>query len=323
MKDAEHKECNTPVALIIFNRADTTRKVLEVLRQIQIKELFVIADGPRNDNILDQKLCIEARSVIDEVDWPCKVHRNFQDKNLGCGHNPARGLDWVFKQVDQCIILEDDCIPHLSFFPYCEQILERYSTDSRVMMVSGNNHLLNKVQIPDSYFFSINTQTHGWATWKRAWKKYDFYMTDWPIVGTFEWLNNCLSHRRYAKGWLKTLNTTYYEANNNRKCSVWDFQWTYICWKNNALNIIPSVNLVTNAGYGENATHQTPLDHPLANLALKEMEFPLKHPVEMIQNYNADLVLRETVYGLRPIYKKVYFKLIKIFKNFFYNFKIK
>jgi len=302
----------TPVALIIFNRAETTRKVLDVLRKAQVKELFVIADGPRSDMLTDKKLCSEARAVIDEIDWACEVHRNFHDLNLGCGHNPATGIDWVFTHVDECIILEDDCIPHLSFFPYCQEMLELYRNDTRIMMVSGNNHLLNKVQIPDSYFFSINTQTHGWATWKRAWKKYDFYMTDWPVVGEFEWLNNFLGNRRYAKGWLKTLSTTYYEANNNPKYSIWDFQWTYTCWKNHALNIIPSVNLVTNAGYGENATHQMTLDHPLANLPLNEMKFPLKHPVEMLQNYNADLALRETVYGLRPIYKRIYFKLLRI-----------
>ena len=313
MKGSDCIGFNTPVALIIFNRADTTRMVLDVLREIKVRDLFVIADGPRDDNQEDQALCMEARAVIDEIDWPCKVNRHFHDKNLGCGHNPASGIDWVFSQVDECIILEDDCIPHLSFFPYCQEMLERYMNDTRIMMVSGNNHLLNKAQIPDSYFFSINTQTHGWATWKRAWEKYDFYMTDWPVVGTFEWLNNFLNHERYAKGWLKILTSTYYEANNNPKCSIWDFQWTYACWKNHALNIIPSVNLVSNAGYGENATHQMPLDHPLANLPQNEMKFPLTHPVVILPNYDADLVLRETVYGLRPLYKRVYLKLLRMF----------
>jgi len=303
---------STPVALIIFNRAETTRKVLDVLRKAQVKELFVIADGPRSDKITDLKHCSEARAVIDEIDWPCKVNLKYQDENLGCGHNPARGIDWVFTQVDECIILEDDCIPDLSFFPFCQEMLARYKEDSRIMMVSGNNHLLDKINISTSYIFSINTQTHGWATWKRSWEKYDFYMADWPTVRSLKWLNNLLGNKRYAKGWLKTFDTSYDEANNNPKCSVWDFQWTYICWKNHALNIIPCVNLVTNAGYGENGTHQTPIDHPLANLPLRTMSFPLKHPVVMIPDYNADLVLRTTVYGYKPLYKKIFSKLIKI-----------
>jgi len=312
MKEPEYMAFTTPVALIIFNRPDTTRKVLDVLRKVKVSELFVIADGPRIDSSSDPQLCTETRSVIDEIDWPCNIYRHFHDKNLGCGHNPATGIDWVFSQVDECIILEDDCIPHLSFFPYCQEMLDRYKNDTRIMMVSGNNHLLNRIQIPESYFFSINTQTHGWATWRRAWEKYDFYMTDWPLVGTFEWLNNLLNHRRYAKSWLKILNWTYHEANKNPEYSVWDFQWTYACWKNHALNVIPSVNLVTNAGYGENSTHEMPSDHPLANLPLNEMKFPLKHPIVTFQNYKADMVLRETVYGLRPLYKRIYFKLLRI-----------
>jgi len=315
MSTPESKVFSTPVALIIFNRAETTRKVVDVLRKVQAKELFVIADGPRSGKDTDHQLCMEARAVIDEIDWPCKIHRKFQEQNLGCGHNPAAGIDWVFSRVEECIILEDDCIPDLSFFPYCQEMLQRYKNDSRIMMVSGNNHLLGKSHISDSYFFSINTQTHGWATWKRAWDKYDFYMKDWPTIKSIEWLTNLLGNRRYANGWMKTLDATYDEANNNLKCSVWDFQWTYICWKNHALNIIPSVNLVTNAGYGENATHQTPVDHPLANLPLEIMSFPLKHPAAMIPDYSADLVLRTTVYGFRPLYKRIFFKLIKILSS--------
>jgi len=312
MSDIESSGFSTPVALIIFNRAETTRQVLNVLRKVQPKQLFVIADGPRADKPDDQRLCMAAREVVNEIDWPCNVSRHFHDKNLGCGHNPATGLDWVFEHVDNCIILEDDCIPDISFFTYCQELLEKYKDNPRIMMISGNNHLLGKKNITDSYFFSINTQTHGWATWKRAWEKYDFNMNDWPKVRSLDWLTNYLGSKKHAKGWLKTFDTVYDEANNNPKCSYWDFQWTYICWKNNALNIIPCSNLVTNTGYGENATHQTPLDHPLANLPLQEMKFPLKHPDEMVQDYCADSVLQTTVYGFSSVFKRVYLKFLRV-----------
>ncbi len=315
MSSAEFQGSTIPVALIIFNRASTTRKVLEVLRQVRPQTLFVIADGPRAGVPDDEKLCSEARAVIDEIDWPCDVRRRFLDANLGCGHSPAQGLDWVFSQVEVCIILEDDCAPDVSFFPFCQEMLERYQHDRRIMMISGNNHLLGRKAIPDSYLYSINTQTHGWATWRRAWAEYDFFMSDWPALRSLEWLANHLGNREYAKWWLKVFDRAYQEAKSNPRCSYWDFQWTYACWKNHALNVIPCSNLVTNLGYGDNATHPTPLDHPLANLSVGAMRFPLKHPAAMIQDYEADRILSETVYCYRPWYKRVFPKLLKVAKN--------
>ena len=315
MISTEFESSPTPVVLIIFNRAATTRKVLEVLRQVRSQTIFVIADGPRAGAPDDTKLCAEARAVIDEIDWPCDVRRRFLDENLGCGHSPARGLDWVFSQVESCIILEDDCAPDVSFFTFCQEMLARYQDDKRVMMVSGNNHLLDKKIIEDSYLYSINTQTHGWATWRRAWAEYDFFMEDWPTLRSVEWLTNYLGNRKYAEGWLNTFDIAYKEAKLNPKCSYWDFQWTYTCWKNHALNIIPCSNLVTNLGYGDDATHPTPLDHPLANLSVVAMRFPLKHPAAMIQDYGADAILSETVYGYRPLYQRVYSKLFRLLKS--------
>lgn len=306
---------STPIALIIFNRVDTTRKVIDILRTIKPKFLYVIADGPRVDVPADVELCYLARSVIDEVDWPCQIFKRYLDVNLGCGHSPAQGLDWVFSQVDSCIILEDDCAPDVTFFSFCEEMLIRLRDDDRVMMVSGNNHLMGEYVCSDSYFYSINTQTHGWATWRRAWAKYDFYMNDWPTISSTNWLTNFLGSKKYADIWFKTFENAYREANSNLKCSYWDFQWTFACWRNHALNVIPSCNLVTNLGYGDNATHPTPIDHPLANLPVKSIEFPLKHPIGMIQSYDADWILSKTVYGYRPIYQRIYLKILRILKS--------
>lgn len=306
-----------PVALIIFNRPDATRQVIEVLRRVKIEKLFVIADGPREGRPSDSDLCNKTRLVIDEIDWPCEVHRRFLKANIGCGHGPAKGLDWVFEQVDRCIILEDDCIPDVSFFLYCNELLEKYANDERVMMISGNNHLLDKAAIFDSYCFSINTQCHGWATWSRAWNNFDFYIQDWPQLRSLKWLTHYLGNHRYAKGWLTTFDEAFEETKINPRCSYWDFQWTFACWKNSALNIIPSVNLVTNVGYGDDATHPTPIDHPLARLPAHEMPFPLRHPVGITRNYEVDIALRETAFGHRPLYQKVLRKLIRVSRKFF------
>lgn len=300
-----------PVALIIFNRPEFTRNVLALLKKVQVPRLFVIADGPREGVLTDIDLCEATRNVIKEIDWDCNVSLRFLDRNLGCGHSPAKGLDWVFEHVDSCIVLEDDCLPDESFFYFCTDLLNKYLNDSRIMMISGNNHLLGRVKTSDSYFFSVHTQTHGWATWARAWKLYDFYMSDWPRARSITWLSNKLGSSRYAKKWVKTFDDAYQESNSNPKCSYWDFQWTYICWKNNGLVIIPSVNLVKNIGYGDVGTHISSIDHPLANLPAQSIEFPLIHPVGVMRNYDVDIVLGEIVYGNLPIYKRAIRKLSK------------
>ena len=220
-------ECISPVALFIFNRPEITQQIVEILQRINIPTLFVVADGPRPGNLGDEVLCRQTREIVDSISWDCKIHKLYREVNVGCGHSPAQGLDWVFSQVDRCIILEDDCIPHPSFFRYCSELLERYLVDPRIMMISGDNYLLGSYPISDSYLFSINTQTHGWATWRRAWERYDFYMKDWPQVRSLSWLNQLLANKSYAKSWLKNFDFAYYEANHNPNCTFWDYQWIY------------------------------------------------------------------------------------------------
>lgn len=303
---------NSPVAIFIFNRPEFTQILIDVLLQVGIKHLLVIADGPRSGIDADIDSCNKARSIVDSIDWGCKVDRLYRDENLGCGHGPSMGLDWVFSQVDRCIILEDDCIPDPSFFQYCDELLDRYFADSRIMMISGDNYLLNKHQVSDSYFFTINTQTHGWATWRRAWDMYDFYMSDWPAIRSSEWLTVLLGDRGYANSWIKNLDYAYRESNQNPKCSFWDYQWKYTCWKNSALNICPAVNLISNIGYGDFGTHTHEKRHALAALSSSEISFPLRHPAGVIRDYIADQVLKETGFGYRPIHAKILRKIRSI-----------
>src|SRR6185436_19386626 len=184
MQSVAKQPCSVPVALIIFNRPDLTARVFEAIRQAQPRQLFVIADGPRNPD--DERLCNEARQVVAHVDWKCDVRTDFSQTNLGCGRRPASGIDWVFSQVAEAIILEDDCIPAPSFFHFCERLLEHYRNDTRVMHISGNNYLPADKRSSEreaqsrSYYFSKYTFSCGWATWRRAWKHYDSALASWP-----------------------------------------------------------------------------------------------------------------------------------------------
>src|SRR5215831_13781675 len=162
-----------PVALFVFNRPKLTATVYERIRAARPRRLLVVADGPRPFRPEDRQLCRATRQIVSAPDWACELLTNFADENLGCGRRMSSGLDWVFQQCSEAIILEDDCVPCESFFSFCSEMLNRYREDARIMHVSGNNFQDGRTRGRGSYFFSRYTLSWGWATWRRAWSHYD------------------------------------------------------------------------------------------------------------------------------------------------------
>jgi hypothetical protein len=231
------------VAILIFNRPDTTARVFEAIRQARPPRLLVVADGPRADRPAEAELCAATRAIVEQVDWPCSVQRNYSPTNLGCRERVASGLEWVFGQVEEAIILEDDCLPEASFFPFCQQLLERYRHDERIMMIGGTNYLLDRLQIRESYFFSRYYPIWGWASWRRAWKKYDLAMGDWPRLKSQGQLRSF-----YSQGFMRSHVARMFDAAYHGRINTWDIQWFYSCLFNNGLSLIPRVNLISNIG---------------------------------------------------------------------------
>src|ERR1700726_626208 len=182
----------TPVTFIVFNRPERTAEVFAAIRAARPSQLFVIADGPRANMEADASKCAAVRAVIAGVHWPCQVRRCFSDANIGLRRNISEGLDWVFDQVERAIILEDDCLPHPSFFPFCEELLNHYAEDRQIAMISGTNfdpaHLAPSGD--ESYYFSRFCHIWGWATWRRAWKLCDHEMKEWPPLRRTNWLRD-------------------------------------------------------------------------------------------------------------------------------------
>lgn len=255
---------------MIFNRPDCTARVLEAVSRAKPPVLLVVADGPRAEHPGDERLVVEARALIDRVDWPCEVFTCYSDVNLGCGRRVASGLDWVFSKVPEAIILEDDCLPHPTFFRYCEELLRRYGDDERVHMIGGSNP--TGMHGGYSYHFSRSYHIWGWASWARAWRHYDYEMREWPRLRETDWLKRHLGDRRAVR-----LARFWFDATYARP-TQWDFQWTFSGWLGDALAVTPSVNLVSNIGYGEGATHLHDVKHPFAGLPVHSMSFPLRHP---------------------------------------------
>ena len=267
----------TPVAFIIFNRPDTTARVFAEIAKAKPPKLLVIADGPRADREGEAAQCAAARAIIERVDWPCEVLTNFAAENLGCKRRVSSGLDWVFAQVEEAIILEDDCVPHPDFFRYCETLLARYRDDERVMMICGSNFLENVPALPESYFFTNYYPIWGWAGWRRAWKLYDVEMKSWPAMkksGQLRWL---FSHEELAR---------YYEAMFDligRGFDTWDIQWWYACVMAHGLAIMPRGNLIANVGM--TGTHTATQRDLHTNLPTFPFADPVVHPGHVVADY--------------------------------------
>ncbi len=277
-------QVRTPVVLIIYNRPETTERVLRQIARAKPTELLVIGDGPKTDCPEDAARCMAARSVIEHVDWKCDVSTNLSESNMGCRQRVSSGLEWTFDIVDRAIILEDDCVPDLSFFRFCEELLERYRDDERVMHISGTNFQFGRRRGRASYYFSRYAHIWGWASWRRAWRHYDAGMKEWASGMNRGALLMMFQDRMERRFW-----EWAWDGTCSGKIDTWDFQWGFSCLSQNGLAVTPNVNLVSNIGFGQNSTH-TNRKNRLAELPVSPIEFPLLHPTVFLADSEADEV---------------------------------
>lgn len=257
----QDKQLDTPILLMIFNRPETSDKSFEVVRKMKPRQLFICADGPRKSRPDDNAKCEKARKIAERVDWPCELKTLFQKENLGCGLGSITGINWMFENVDRGIIMDDDCIPDPSFYYFCQELLEKYKDNPKIMHISGNNFQEGKKRGDASYYFSKYTHNWGWATWARAWKYNDFYMISPEL-----------------------------------QKHIWDKQWLNSVHRKGGLSILPNVNLVSNIGSGEDATHTSGITE-YSNMPAQTMQFPLIHPKNIRRDIGADYFTYRKVFG--------------------------
>ncbi|MDP8933566.1 MAG: glycosyltransferase family 2 protein, partial [Cyanobacteriota bacterium] len=254
--------------------------------------------------------CAAARAIIERVDWDCQVLKNYSETNLGCRLRVSSGLDWVFDTVEEAIILEDDCAPHPTFFPFCAELLEYYRHDYRIGSISGQNVQFGRKRTDYSYYFSRYTHCWGWASWRRAWKYYDLNMKLWPEVRDGNFLMDILGNQKAAKDWAKTFQITY-----DKQVDTWDYQWTFACWIQSSVTVLSNVNLVSNIGYGTESTHTAEEASKYSNMPVEAIDFPLKHPPFVVRDLQADEFTENTLYDYNPVLsKKIKRRLKQILK---------
>jgi len=283
----------TPILLLVFNRPEQALKVLEQIRQQRPERLFIAADGPRPGKAGEEHLCRETRkALLEGVDWSCDVQTLFRPKNLGCGKAVSSAVSWFFECVEEGIILEDDCVPDPTFFSFCEEMLAHYRTDPDVMHINGSNYQEGKKRGKGSYYFSRYAHVWGWASWRRAWKQYDFTLErykDRPITGLNPMLQQEFRHML------------------EKKIDTWDIQWFMAVWFSDGWVITPNVCLVRNTGYGKEATHTSHTPGWFKKIVYGTMPVII-HPAQKKIDTAADRFVADTVYAGSGMY--VYLKKI-------------
>lgn len=271
--------CPTPVLFLIQRRPEVTARVLEAIRQARPSCLLVAADGPEED-----VLCVRTRQlVLAGIDWPCEVQTRFSQQRLGCRKAIAGALDWAFALHERLIVVEDDCLPDATFFSFCTELLERYENDPRVMQVCGSNQCDMAGPGGVSYFASRFAMVWGWASWRRAWRLYDATMAAWPSLrDSPDWPASCRIAGEAA--WRRQL----YDSACSGKIDAWSIAFEFARELNAGVSLIPSVNLVSNLGWGEGATHTHDPNDPRAHMKASSMSFPLRHPESLIPHDQAD-----------------------------------
>lgn len=304
---------NISVLFLVFNRLDTTKQVFEIIRKVAPKKLYIASDGPRN-NRENEKEKVEAvrEYILKSVDWDCEVKKLFRDNNLGCGKAVSGAITWFFENEEMGIILEDDCLPSISFFSYCRELLEYYKDDTRIYHVTGHNPL-TYTRTPYSYYFARIQHCWGWASWRRAWNNYNFNIKE---------LNKFIEEKKINNIFIRAVDRNYwidiFKSMEKHEIDTWDYQWTYAIFNNNGICINPAKNLITNIGFRADATHTHNDEQNHNNQQRFEIDI-LLHPENLNINNRFINKINKEVFGINII--SLYKKMLKNNKVFYAFYK--
>lgn len=278
------------VLCLAFNRPTLLKRILDALRAGGPRPLFVSVDGPRSSKPGEAALVEECRELARSVDWASELHLKTPDQNQGCGRAVSSAISWALSQVPYVIIIEDDCLPDPSFLRFCDELLERYRDDERVMQITGTNWGAGTSRFGGhSYAFTGFAPIWGWATWRRAWALYDYELSSWPRLKASGMQRGMSVSPRFRR--LLERDWDIVLAGGG----TWDHQWQYSVLRHYGLSICPERNLVQNIGFGGDGTQITAPDRIFSRLPLETLTFPLRHPPEVSRNASVESVF-EAIY---------------------------
>lgn len=298
-----------PVLIIAFNRPSLTKQVIDAIRSYKPDRLYFAVNSARENYNQEYNKVESVKSLIKEIDWKCEVFTLFRNEHLLLKYSVSSAISWFFENEEMGIILEDDIVPDSSFFPFCEELLIRYKDNEKIGMISANNFSFGKNKIDTSYYFSIYSHIWGWASWRRAWQGYDVDMKDYQNFKKNKLLEKLFNDQNEINFWYDMFDKVVFDNFN-----TWDFQWVFHNMKFKRLNIMPSVNMIENLGFGQDASH-THEAGVYKKLKKEKLKFPLLHPIEIKQDIKSDayskilLNLKDTTFSLISIIRKIKTKI--------------
>ncbi len=284
----ENKKVEAPVLLLMFNRYDETMMVFDKIREAKVKKLYLVCDGPREGNTKDLEEQAKLKQIPNKVDWDCEVHTQFREKNMGCGRGVSAAITWAFENEDRLIILEDDCVPSLPWFSFCNHCLEKYKNDTRVWTINGRSQNENDPSFHGyDYTFSIYTHSAGWATWKRVWDGFDIkipYMNQFLKEGGFR---NITGNKKEQKT-LEDMFVAPFRRNPDYCLTSWATPFDFYMVSHGGLAITPRENLIHL--FGQIGTHSVGGDSYVYDFKASETYTFDKEPLFVIPNVDYNRV---------------------------------
>lgn len=288
--DTEIEKYDIPILFVCFNRIEIAKKSFEKIVQIRPKKIYIACDGAREFKIGEKEKVSQVREeILKMITWDCEIKTLFQEKNLGCSKGVYTAINWLFLNEDMGIIIEDDCIPNKSFFIFMKEMLNRYKSDQRIAMISGFNPYKLKREKEVSYCFSKFKSCWGWGTWKRAWKNMDLSL---ECLNT-EYKEDIILNMGYNQKFVNKYWSYRLKLIKLNEVSAWDWQWYISTSSQSQFTIYPVKNLVSNIGFGVEATHtnsKVSLEYTLT----EELNFPLKHPSYIVPNYELEKIIEKS-----------------------------
>jgi len=295
---------NVPILIICFKRYEKTLELFNRIKSISPKKLYVAIDGARNE---EEKLKVDkVASIFQNPDCDFEIEVRRSEVNQGCKYGVFNAINWFFKHEEYGIILEDDILPYPQFFPYCEELLEKYKDDKKIACISGWSYFYNKkIENYDAtYYFSHVQSSWGWATWKDRWEMIDLEMKNTK----FEEIE-----KNFINDGLPDEIIEYYRwIYDNKICfdTTWDYQFCLsVLMKNNMYCIQPLKTFVRNVG-DTDATHTSGVD--LNKSEVIEENFVMKHPDGFFYNPSFDVIRNHNTHEYRITKKKKVKNPIKI-----------
>lgn len=268
----QQEQLQIPVLLMGFNRPENTKKVIESIRQAKPTRVYVSCDGPREGRQDDAEKVTAVKEVVRQgIDWECELFTRYSEVNLSCGVAVSSAINWFFENEEMGIVLEDDIYLEPSFYWFAQQMLQQYLHDDRVMMIAALNVLNGWHTEEQDYHFALYGGCWGWATWRRAWKYFDFSMEKWtdPLI-------RARVREHMGEDFQYAVRAPVYDKLVDSIGHGWDYAWTFARLINNGLTIVPAKNTVTNLGFGADSTHTFEVPAALKDLKPNALNLPAR-----------------------------------------------